>query len=147
MRSLLDAGGSVGARGYWFVSPFTPSSALFFSIPPPPPVRIFLLCCSSQAPPVCVLVCRLLVLVLLLPFHRLGKRNGSDFFFCRCSALASSFVHSSMCMPGLLEIVGITNIFKLGCIMGFNKVGARAHRLTQVCGRKEARLLSRGRRG
>lgn len=35
-------------------------------------------------------------------------------------------------VAGLLEIVGITNIFKLGCIMGFNKVGARAHRLTQV---------------
>eukprot|EP00903_Cladosiphon_okamuranus_P011637 g10946.t1 len=33
---------------------------------------------------------------------------------------------------GLLEIVGITNIFKLGCIMGFNKFGARAHRLTQA---------------
>lgn len=46
--------------------------------------------------------------------------------------------------PGLLEIVGITNIFKLGCIMGFNKVGARAHRLTQVC---VERLASRGLRG
>ncbi|CAM9764700.1 unnamed protein product [Scytosiphon promiscuus] len=33
---------------------------------------------------------------------------------------------------GLLEIVGITNIFKLGCIMGFNKVGARAHRVSQA---------------
>ncbi|CBJ32618.1 diacylglycerol kinase [Ectocarpus siliculosus] len=32
---------------------------------------------------------------------------------------------------GLLEIVGITNIFKLGCIMGCNKAGARAHRLAQ----------------
>ncbi|CAM9601191.1 unnamed protein product [Ectocarpus sp. 4 AP-2014] len=33
---------------------------------------------------------------------------------------------------GLLEIVGITNIFKLGCIMGCNKAGARAHRLAQA---------------
>ncbi|CAN0540725.1 unnamed protein product, partial [Ectocarpus sp. 12 AP-2014] len=32
---------------------------------------------------------------------------------------------------GLLEIVGITNIFKLGCIMGCNKAGARAHRIAQ----------------
>ncbi|CAM9120842.1 unnamed protein product [Discosporangium mesarthrocarpum] len=34
---------------------------------------------------------------------------------------------------GLLEVVGISNIYGLGCIMSLNKVGARAKRIAQCC--------------
>lgn len=34
--------------------------------------------------------------------------------------------------PELLEIVGISSIYKLGCIMGLNRAGVRGHRLCQV---------------
>ena len=34
----------------------------------------------------------------------------------------------------MLEIVGMSGILQLGCIMGCNDAGVRAHRLCQVCG-------------
>ena len=85
----------------------------------------------------------LLLLLLLHSQSRFKESKGHRVTFwipmCTCFFICVSvFSVVFVLFPfvfrvlGLLEIVGITNIFKLGCIMGFNKVGARAHRLAQV---------------